>query len=674
MAINATAPTYTQQVNQTVFIEPIGGPLGPLNALDRFPDTVYNKSPETHFIKFMYSLLGPAGVGFIKKQYLEAKLEIYAQGFNTFQIEKYYGDPFAFGRILEEELPDDPEGLLTREQWDIIKAKDESYRSRAIMFFNAARLGTTPEGMELAAESGLNHAAFIWENYKSLFDAHSDEPLNLPHLGRTTATEEFVIVPRLDISRSEQQVISFADATAAEGTFQLEWNGKLTALIAYDANNFTVEKALETITGLGGNVIVKGGPNPNPFVVTFTSDLSNRDVPQIIPYSHLLNNLKQPVAISVKTLVGGVEAVDEATYLSDEYQHNAEVAIDFLRPLNSLPTPASGAATRTKQAFVAVAASSNYQEAIKYVTGSETVKWPEPDSLNWVEVGKEVESKRLQGDLEAHYTSYHSISTIASYTDVALEDPSYPSSVAILPKYKSEHVGRYDPRTTVGFPQLESVIDPAIVFSAVRAIPPCPIPMEVTVTDNETLAPLLGGTLYVAAIDEDGSGSIALSSQNWWSSEERQPPHSEYLEIDLGETRMVNWITLEVTRKPYFIDLAFDSLDAYSMEQSRAWQNATYPTILGGGPAFYEGRPWAASVIYSPTQPAWQQVRVFFSDFNERTVATRFLRLRFARPEPDLTNPTEPFVDSRELIPYSVDVRNIRLGRYSGTNPSWSII
>lgn len=683
--VNATAPTYTQQVDQSVFIEPLGGPLGPLNALDRFPDSVYSKSPETHFVKFMYSLLGPAGVGFIKKQYLEAKLEIYAQGFNTFQIEKYYGDPFAFGRILEEELPDDPRGLLTREQWDIIKSKDESYRSRAIMFFNAARLGTTPEGMELAAESGLNHPAIIWENYKTLFDIHSDEPLGLPHLGRTTATEEFVIVPHLETSRSEQQVLSFANAAAVKGTFQLEFNGVRTATIAYNADNFAVEKALKALPTIGkGNIQVQGGPCPNPFIITFTGLLSNRDVAELVPYSFLQDNLENPVALSIKTLVGGVAAEDEKVVLSDEYQHNAQTAIDFLRPLNTLPTPAPGKATRTKQEYRAVASSSNYQEAIKYVTGSESIKWPEPDSLNWIEPGKEIESKRLQGDLEAHYAAYHTVSGLTAYTDNALTDPEYENLTSILANYKSEHVGRYDPRTTEGFPQFESIIDDTIVFDAKKALPPCSIPMEVTVTDDETLSPLLGGILYVAAIDEDGSGSIALSGQNWWSSLERHAPASDYLEIDLGETRIVNFINFEISRKPCFIDLTYDHYDMSipnavlqisTPTTPRVWTNATFPNVLGGNStAFYEGRTWASGVVYSPSMPAWQQIKVFFADPNEHTVASRFLRLRFARPDPNRENPAEPFLDpiSREPIPYTIDVRNIRVGRYSGTNPNWN--
>lgn len=688
MASNETsAPTFTQQVNQSVFIEPIGGPTGPLNALERFPDALYNKSPDTHFVRFMYSLLGPAGVGWIKKQYLDAKLAIYAQGFNAFSIEKYYGDPFSFGRILEEELPEDPEGLLTREEWEIIKSRDESYRNRAITFFNAARAGGTPEGMELAAQSGLNHSVFIVENYKYLFDQHSDEPMGLPYYGRTASTEEFIMVPRQDTSRSEQQIISFAESTAVSGSFQLEFNGQFTGFLEYTANNFEVETALTGLANIGkGGVAVGGGPCPNPFIVTFTGRLSNQKVPTIKIISHLLNNLEEPIPMFVRILVGGVAPVDETVILSDEYQHNAEAAVDFLRPLASLPTPTTGSGTRTRQEFKTIHSSSNYAEAIKFVTGSESVKWPEPDALNWIEPGKEKESKRIEGDLQAHYTAYHTISGVTAYTDDALNDKEYENLLSVLENYKSEHVGRYDPRATQAFPFLASELDDSVVFAASKSIPPCSIPMEITSNlEEEKLNPLIEGILYAAAIDEDGSGSIALQSQHWWSSLERHAPAADFLEIDLGETRIVNWITFEITRKPCFITLDYDHYDqstpnaiiqSSSPTTPRVWNNITIWPGAVGATAFWNGREYNAGVEYDTNLPPWQLIKIFFHDQNQHNIASRFLRLRFDRPFPNQENPNEPFEDpvSREPIPYSIDVKTLRVGRYAGASPTWGSV
>lgn len=664
------SPTFTETVDQSVFLEPLGGPQDPVSSLDRFPDKLYNKSTETHFIRFMYSLLGPAGVGWIKQQYLEAKLALYAQGFSAFNIEKYYGDPFQFGRILEEELPEDPEGLLTREEWEKIKVRDESYRSRAITFFNAVRSGGTPEGMTLAAESGLNHSAFIVENYKYLFDIHSDQPLGLPYYGRTLALEEFIVIPRQDTSQSEQQVISFAESTAKEGSFNFTYNGESTTFLPYNASQFEVEGALTSLTQIGKEgLTVSGGPNPNPFIITFRGPLSNRQVPTLEVASKLLNNLGQPIPIYVRVMVGGVKPVEEKVVLSDEYQHNAQTAIDYLRPLASLPTSYSGRGNRTRQEFKAVHSSSNYTEAIKFVTGSKSVKWPEPDAINWIEAGKENESKRIEGDLQAHYVSYHSISNVRAYTGEALEDPDYDELLSVLEGYKTEHIGRFDPRSNAAFPFLLTLVDDNLVLGSKNAIPPCSIPMEITSNvEREVLIPLIEGSLHASAIEEDGTGKIGQEAINWWSSLERDAPLSEVLEIDLGETRVVNWMSFEITRKPFYVELDYDRKDVVINVNETVVNDVQprefIPVTLWAGFESTAPPEDVATVIYDTTQPAWQQFKIFFRDQNQHNIGTRFLRLIFKRPSESALGE----------LPYSADVRNLRVGRYAGASPTWQSV
>src|SRR3954469_8703630 len=156
-------PTFSAVVDQRFFREPFSGPKRPRLYLDRFPDEVYNKAPESHLLRFMYAVLGPAGVGWFRKEVLAARLKLEDNGFELFNLEGFYGNPFQFGRILNELYEDDPLGVLTREQWNAIKVKDESYRNCALDFFMAARLGTTQEGMRLAAKSALAHDAVVVE-------------------------------------------------------------------------------------------------------------------------------------------------------------------------------------------------------------------------------------------------------------------------------------------------------------------------------------------------------------------------------------------------------------------------------------------------------------------------------------------------------------------------------
>lgn len=673
MAItDASAPTYTQQVEQSFFIEPLGGPGNPAGLLDRFPDELYSKSPETHFIKFMYSLLGPAGVGWIKKQYLDAKLKLYAQGFDGFDIEKYYGDPFRFGRILLEQLPDDPSGLLTRDQWDAIKSRDESYRNRSITYFNALRAGGTPHGLELAAQSGLNHPAFIVENYKALFDAHSDEPLGLDHYGQTTATEEFIVIPRKEMSSTEIQVISFGSVAGVSGGFILGFRGVTTDLIPYDANNFEVEAALKALgTIQSDGVKVTGGPNPNPFLVQFAGRLSNQNVPTLTVSSSISDNLGEAVGLTIRTLVGGVESVDEIVHVSDELNHNMQTAIDFLRPLNSLPSTYDGTATKTQQVYRTVAASSRYTEAIKYVTGSDQATWPPLDNLNWIEPGKEKEARRIRGDLQQHYVSYHTPSKLAAYTDSALEDPSYLSSTSILEQYKSEHVGQYDPRATSDFSFLAHALDNSLVFTSTNALPACSEPMEVTSVDDVTGSPLVRGSISADAINSNGNDGIALSNRGWWSSLERTAPSTDYLEIDLGSVRVTNWISFDITTKPFAISLDYDYLD---YDPHREWASVSgWNGVRQSGVS--QGVSYLAVTNSNSTLPPWTNVKIFFRDSNQHNIATRFLRLTFARPEGEASDSLNPFIEHRTgvSIPYSVDLKNLRVGRYTGgSTPIWN--
>lgn len=685
MAEPTTSPTFSQSVDQRVFIEPLGGPTNPSNMLDRFPDAIYNKSPDTHFVKFMYSLLGPAGLGWIKQNYLEAKLKLYAHGFTSFDIEKYYGDPFRFGRILLEELPDDPEGSLTREQWETIKSRDESYRTRAITYFNAVRAGGTPEGLELAAQSGLDHSAFIIENYKYLFDQHSDEPLGLSYYGKTASTEEFVVVPRQTESRSEQQVISFAEVTSKEGTFQLEYNGQRTGLLAYNVNQFEVESALVGLANIGADgVRVTGGPNPNPFIVTFTGPLAGQDVSTLKAFSNLKDNYEEPVEMFVRVLVGGVPPTDEVVKLSDEHMHNAQTAIDFLRPVNSLPTTYSGAGTRTRQEFKAVHSSSSYVEAIKYVTGAENVDWPEPDSLNWIEPGKEKEAQRIQGDLQAHYVSHHSISGVTAYTDKALTNDEYHKAISVLDEYKSEHVGEYDPDATFTFRFLRSAGGNLTVYGPDEALPPCPIPLEVTTTRERTgervrrestgLVSMVEGIISGESYGRDGSGALLNRKARWWSSAERTEGNGEIFEIDLGETRRVDWIGFESTRKPVLIGLDYDTLDVEPTEeeQPREWEPVTTTSGRGEplGSIIRNNSVYHQELRYEPEMPPWVNVVLKFTDADLRPISTRYLRLRFDRPEGG--GEGESFMKRLREIPYSIDMRNLRVSRYFGPAQSWS--
>lgn len=248
MADNLTTlPAFSDTVEQRYLIEPLAGSKAPASYLDRFPDELYNKAPESHLVRFMYALLGPAGLGQLHDDYLQARLILEDHGLELVDLEDFYGSPFKFGRILAETYTSDPTGLLSQDQWDEIRAKDARYRSRAIDFFNGVRAGNTPEGMRLVARSGLGHDVTIVENYRALFDAISDDPLGIPFIGQTDSLAEMIVVPQHETSTSAVQDITVAGA--AGGNFQVGYAGAFTAGIPWPS----------TATSLTATPVVGGG-------------------------------------------------------------------------------------------------------------------------------------------------------------------------------------------------------------------------------------------------------------------------------------------------------------------------------------------------------------------------------------------------------------------------------
>jgi hypothetical protein len=655
---NISAPSVTETIEQFFTIEPLGGPTHPYNLLDRFPDELYDKSPDSHFVRLMYAILGASGVGWLKKNLLDARLKLFEQGFDTFDIERYYGDPFRFGRVLLEVMDEDPSGLLTREQWDTIKSKDESYRNRAITFFNAARAGNTPEGMKLAAQSGLNHAAEIIENYKYLFDLHTDQPLSLPYYGSTLETEEFIVLPRREDSATEIQLLSFEDATIVSGGFLLKFREMTTGLIDFDADHFTVQSELRNLPVIGADgVVVSGGPFPNAFIIQFGGPLSNQNVPQIEALSSMSDNLGKPKDIFVTTQVGGVNIVDEVVQMSDEYAHNMQSALDFLRPVNTIPTTYSGQSSRERLDWKGVTATSEYAEVVKLVTGSEDIQWPDPDSLNWVEPGKEKEAKRIKGDLQAHYVAYHTLSGVTAYTDDALDDADYATLTSILDNYNSEHVGKFDPALANSAAPLPTEVDDTFVFKAAQAVPPCASRVEVTVQDPEGQG--RGGIEGTIFSIENGFTKIPYKTLGWVSLSRPQPA-TDYLEIDMGRTVWITFIEFDAVAFPFQVDISYDTLG--TNDGSRAWQPVT---PMGGGSRFDENIPFDTT----------KGVYHFSSNFlnqKGKIITSRYLRLGFTRQDINAWLAAGVDVDPLGILvnktthaglPYPVGISNIRLGR-----------
>lgn len=651
---DVSVPTFVGSIDQNFLIEPLNGSAHPRTYLYRFPDTIYNTSTDSRLVKFIYALLGPAGIGWFQKQLLETRLQLEAQGFDTFDIESFYGDPFSFGRIIDEMYESDPSGLLTDDEWNAIKARDESYRSRAITFFNAARLGTSPGGMSLAAQSGLAHNVEIIENYKYLFDQNSDDRLGLPWLGQTHSTAEFIVLPRPDISQSEVQTLAF-DTPITSGTYRLIYNGITTsALDATTTTTADVQAALEGLPGIGrGNVHVTGDLTVG-FTVQFQNALSNQDVSTIGINASLVDEGTAPFPIAraaaVEVNQGGVIPSLDRVTLSPTNLHNMQTAIDFLRPVGSIPTLASAYGKAIPQEWSSVLASSEYNEVLRFVTGNDHIAWPSTKPSYWIQKGVELEAPRVQNDLQQHYVGFHNIGSVTAYGDAALADEQYETDRSIVSRYRSEKAGRFSSTQALAIPFLSSFTDNLLVFTADRVRADYSEPITVATQDSTGMS-LVNGIYPIDYSSLAGIPVLKYKTEHFWASTERVSG-ADYLEIDLGEPQAVNFLSFECIQLPLTLEISFDTLD---QSPRRHFIPVTPVDLLN----------FPMSLSYnSNVQNPWTSLSYLFTNSLGRIPFTRFIRIGLNRTQS--VDPSLRFLydqNSGIQYPYSIEVRNLRVGR-----------
>jgi hypothetical protein len=660
-------PTIVGVVPQTFIVEALGGPVHPSGLLDRFPDTLYLKSPESHLLRLMYVLLGPVGVGQIAKSTLDARLALEDLGVELFDLDAFYADPLRFGRILEEVYDDDVDDPALTEAEQRIRARDAQYRSRALDFIGGVRLGNSPAGMRLVARSGLGHDAEIVEHYRFLYDRHSDDPLGLVNYGTTVNTEEMVVVPRQEVSQSEVQRITI---------YGTPTGGYITPLVGgypsddpsytniafnaparsdYDITDpenpvlvrLGVQEILEAHPRIGvGNVRVSGGPGPdNPWIIEYVGNLAARDVPPITLYgdpNSTLTGGDPHRTAKVTTTRGGLNASDELVTIGPRELYHLQQALDRIRPVATLPTVSRGAGRRSTQAINSVYATSQFTEVTRFVTGNPAIAWPAATPTLWIERGVEKQAPRPLGSGSQHYQGFHNVLAAAAYTDGALADPNYESG--IIGDYLSEHRGRFSTPEVSILPALRNRYTPDAHFAAKEAMAARPEPPVVTTQSGSGQA-LINGIYPIEYATLPGVPQPQATGLFWASLS--RTSGSDFLEVDLGETQMVNFVAFETLRAPVNIKFAFDHLD-------QGPRRRFAPVIPEPGINFPD------SLSFQP-ESGWTYLEFHFADVRGEPVYTRYLRIEMARrtlTTPFLSDPT-----TGEALPWCVALRNVRVGR-----------
>ncbi len=621
------APTFTEIVPQQISLEPLKGPLPTVEYLDRFPTELYNKSPESRLLKIMQTLLGPTGVAQLRLQAFKNRLILEAQGIELFDLDGFYGNPFKFGRIFNELYDYDIFGVLSKEQWAEIKAKDEAYRSRALDFMNGAKAGNTPLGMKYVARSGLGHEVEIVENYRSLFDTYSDDPLDLTYYGSTYNLEEFIVLPRQETPRNEAQRLTIVDEPSG-GSFKLVFNGEVTSSIQYDPDQYDIQDALNDLPGIGANgTKVRANGTDTEFTISFVGQFAFRNVPELEVLSSLVSG-----SVEIDTIDEGISDADEVVYVSTENQYHLQSALDRIRPVHTIFTTHEASGNTQEQNWSSATASSEYNEVVRYVTGAGNVRW-KLDNFHWIEANKEKEAKRISDDLQYHYTGFQNIASVTA---------------------SSEHIGKFRNQQVELFPYLMNK-DNDLKFSADRILPDYNEPLSVktvavpTLPTSRTGKDLKKNVAYVNGIYPidylfyAGIPPVKYKEEQFWASNESLGG-TETLTIDLGQVQAVNYVRFEVGRKPISIAIEYDILD----QPNRQSYQPVVPITEN----------FQSDVVYDSDPNPWADRQFQFEDGLGRMIYTRYLRITFTRTgefifDKYTTNP----------IPWSIEARNLRIGR-----------
>jgi hypothetical protein len=664
-ANTVTPPDFTGVVNQEFFLEPQGGPQDPVSYLDRFPETIYNKGQDSVLVALMYTLLGPAGIGWLRQNYLKARLEVEANGLSTANLDELYANPLSFARTAAETYENDPEGLLTNAEWEKVNESDAAYRNRAIDYLKAVRAGGTLQGITLAAKSGLNMPVEVVENYRALYDNFSDSPLGLEWMGLTRSTEEVIVLPRQNRPQSAVQTISFS-SPAVQGFFTIALpmgseTNSTTGELAYNITRNLVQQALEALPVIGkNNVIVTGGPLPDAAIeVSFTGELADREIPELlvrpIPTgpNAMLNAEGELVHALVEVDQVGVGADGEIASIPPINWHYATKAIDNIKPMTTIVTPGKAPGVTQRQVANGTFTGSAFTQVLRYVTGSTSIKWPPTSATNWIVAGKEKEAPVSQYGSKSNYVGYHNVANIVAYTQHALEDANYETAQwpTVEAKYKDEQIGTFSHYQQALYPFLAAFKNTDFTYAPQYALanPPSPLTVQSVATNGSAESvPLIEGIYPTSYGNLPGVPTVSTKAP-FWSANERTEG-TDYLEIDLGTVQAVNFISFEASSKPYNIEVAYDLLD---LAPARKFIPVTLiPQTVAQS---------VTALGYSAGNiNPWVSVNINFTNSLGSLIFTRFIRIALERR----LGKASPFV-TREgaLLPYGLEVRNLRVGR-----------
>lgn len=669
-------PQYSANIDNGVAIEPQKAPPNPSILIDNnyFPEEVFDTSPDSLLFKFFQSLVGPSGIGWLRKNLFEARMILEEHGFQNNQLDQFYSNPLNLSRNITntpfaESYTEDPKGILTREEWNVLKSKDEAYRSRILDFLHAARLGNTPEGIKLAARSAVGYSFDLIENYQYMFDQHSDEVIGLESFrsekySKIYNANEITLIPNQEKSQTLIKKITFANSEGVGVHFETISSGYITIKLAGEVaeinwdittgiTSFDIETALANFNAVGtGNVLVTGDI-ASGFIVKLFNHYSDIVDQSFDVESQLFDkyNLDIPISATVETSWFNQPSV-EVRSLNEYDSKLVDSAVEKLKPVNSYISYGQGQGVYENQEINTVASSSKYFEVIKYVKGSNKIQWPTPNAIYWIEAGIEKESPKVLNDLQQHYKYFHKPVSIISYSnDVApLTFPVDPINFN-----KSQHSGFFNKEFADTFSLSDYLQNSKRELSQVDkvdyAIASFPEPLAITSRADQYAASYVNGiypmTDELLTIVQQTSDYTNKS--NFWASVEAVDG-SESLEIDLGAPKAVNFVTFQIFKTPLDIEISYDKL-------GQGGTRSFVPVTPDSNFPFASSMHFDSSEIRLP----WRYITFSFFDKYGDIPFTQYIKIKFTRRNNEAFQSTVN--GQTRNNPWPVLVKNLRIGR-----------
>jgi hypothetical protein len=545
-----SAPTFVASVLQGIIAEPLGGSRETFYYINEvFPDAIYRKSPSTNLYALMDALFGDAGLGFIQKQYFQARLILQEMGLDLTDLDSFFANPFGFQRSLTETYTP-PNGPITFQQEQSLRSRDSGYYSRALNYLQGARAGNTPLGMQKVAEAGLGHGVAIVENYKYFYDQHSDAPMGLPYYGQTASTNEFIIIPTPEVSTTpviELQIegvptggeIIFSYGLLGQpdsvSNTDLTWVAPLinTASVGYLADRNMMMNAIGSLAQVGAeNVYVTGEPG-GPWYINFQGNIDTDSIQLLNIYNNLTGN---DVVLYITTLYGVLNANQEQINTTSENIYTLFQALKRIKPVNSFPTLYPGAGVYRNVFWQSVTATTEFNEVVRFVTGNPAISWPSPPpDKYWIEASVEKQAPRVYKDIQYAYAGWHNIGSITASTQ----------------------------GTTTNLPTANGPV--VTNYTAAQALANYPEPLWVTSSEASNMGfdSYIQGIYPIEYASLSGAPPIAYTNHFWVSQPAPVGTNNaqEFLIIDFGVVQAVNYLTFDMVPNAIQVDVFYDTFD-----------------------------------------------------------------------------------------------------------------